>query len=149
MTGNIFSTGPKPEEQFAEKVDTHTKTLLSIIQRQKDLESTVDLINEKLELIDHNNVKNTKSNFNDIKSIRTDIKELREEIATLKELTSKVVKQMKLMSTSDEVAKLEKYIDLWNPMDFVTRQELEKYSDDVKKDLIKVIEEHLKDEETK
>lgn len=145
MTGNIFSGSPKPEEQFAEKVDTHTKTLLSIIQRQKDLESTVDLINEKLELIDHNSVKNNKSNFTDMKSVKTDIKEIREEIAGMKELTSKIARQLKLMSTSDEVAKLEKYIDLWNPMDFVTRQELEKYSDDVKKDLIKVIEEHLRE----
>ena len=146
MTNNIFSSGPKPEEQFAEKVDTHTKTLLSIIQRQKDLESTVDLMNDKIELLDHNSVKNSKASFNDLKSVRNDLKELKEEIANMKELTSKMIKQLKLMSTADEVAKLEKYIDLWNPMEFVTRQELEKYSEDIKKDLTETIEKYLKED---
>ena len=144
MTTNIFGGNVKPNEEFQEKVDTHTKTILSIIQRQKDLESNMQSIMEKLEMLDHNHIKTSKVTHVDIKSLREDIKEVKSELSSIKEFNDKISKQIRLMTTKDEVAKLEKYIDLWNPMEFVTRQELDNYSEKVKKELAKTIEEFLK-----
>jgi len=145
MSSNIFGGQNKETEQFQEKVDTHTKTLLSIIQRQKDLESNVELLNEKLLMLDHNQVKTAKSNHIDIREIRDDIKQIKAEINSIKEFNEKMIKQIKLMSQKDEVAKLERYIVLWNPMQFVTRDELEEYSTKIKTDLSKIIKDFLDD----
>jgi BMFP domain-containing protein YqiC len=129
MSGtNIFNSGSdkKSDDQFKEKVDVQSKAILTVTQRQKDLESSVDIINEKLEMLDHNSVSNYKKVNTDLKNIRDEIHDIKEEVRKIQEFNAKVVKQIKMMAGSDEVAKLEKYIDLWNPMDFVTREELEK-----------------------
>lgn len=126
MAGNLFGGGQDNKgDEFKDKVDVHSKALITATQRIKDLESTQDLMNEKIELLDHNSIKNFKKLFAEQKELRTQILELKQEINKIKDFKKKVTKQIKLMATGDEISKLEKYIDLWNPMDFVTREELE------------------------
>ncbi len=142
MTNSIFGTSDKGDE-FKEKVEIHSKTLLTVIERQKDLESSLDFLGEKLDLVDHNAISNFKKLFSELKHLRDEIQDLREDIGILKEFDEKVQKQMRLVSSKDEVSKLEKYIDLWSPMDFVTRTELDEYKDNFKKELEEVIKEFL------
>ena len=145
MSSNIFGGGgEKAHEEFKEKVDTHSKALITVVERQKDLESSVDLLGEKLELVDHNSVKNFKKIFNDMKSIRDDLRDLKTDLTSLKDYNVKITKQLKIMTTKDEVMKLEKYIDLWNPMDFMTRQEVEEMNKKTINELKKIIEGFLK-----
>ena len=147
MANSIFSGGDKQQQnEFKEKVDTHSKALLTVVERQKDLENSLDLINEKIELLDHNTIKNVKKVFNDLKTAKDDVRDLKHEIKELKEFNVKVQKQLALMTTKDEVEKLEKYIDLWQPMDFVTRQELGDFRSKIKSDIEKIIEKFLEEE---
>lgn len=143
MSNNIFNSGDKKSEKFEEKFETHSKSLINVIERQKDLESSLDLASEKLELLDHNSIKNFKKISNDVKHIRDEMHDIKEDIQNLKDFNSKMQKQIKLMASSDEVTKLEKYIDLWDPMDFVTREEFDLYKQNFKKELQKIIEEFL------
>ena len=143
MPTNIFGGNDKNKEAFYDKIDTHSKALLSVTQRQKDLESKIDLADEKIELLDHNSISNFKKITTDIKSLRADILSLRENINSIKEFNSRVSKQLKVMTTRDEVAKLEKYIDLWNPIEFITREEYEKGKEEFVGILTKIIEEFL------
>ena len=128
MGNNIFGNQAgvdKKGDAFQNKVDTHSKAILTVIERQKDIESSLDLLNEKLELVDHNSIKNFKKIFQDIKNLRGDVREVKQELNKIQEFNTKISKQMSLFTTKDEVTKLEKYIDLWDPMGFVTREELE------------------------
>lgn len=145
MSNSIFGNSAGKEGEFKDKVDTHSKALLTVTQRQKDLESTVDLLSDKLDLLDHNSVGNFKRLNQEIKGVRMEIKELRDEISLMKEFNSKVSKQMKLIATKDEVTKLEKYIDLWDPMNFLTRSEMDDFRVKIKKDFEEIIEKFLKE----
>ncbi len=151
MSGtNIFnSSDKKSDEMFKEKVDVQSKAILTVTQRQKDLESSLDIVSEKLEMLDHNSVSNSKKTNNDIKNIRDEIHDIKQEIKQIQEFNAKVVKQVKMMAGSDEVAKLEKYIDLWNPMDFVTREELEKSNKQTVDVLREIVESFLKGDSSK
>ena len=88
MTNNIFGSSDKSQTEFKEKVDTHSKALLTVVGRQKDLESSIDLINEKIELLDHNSVKNFKKLFNEVKQVKEDMRDLKLEIRNLNEFNS-------------------------------------------------------------
>jgi dihydroxyacetone kinase-like predicted kinase len=146
MSSNIFGGGAeKAQTEFKEKVDTHSKALITVVERQKDIESSLDLLNEKLELVDHNSIKNFKKLFNDQKTIRSDMRDLKVELENLKDYSGKITKQLRLMTTKDEVTKLEKYIDLWNPMEFVTRDELKDHQKKTVDQLKKIIQEFLKE----
>lgn len=147
MSNNIFGNKDLQNgEEFREKVDVHSKAILTVVERQKDLESSIDLLDEKIELLDHNSVKNFKKVFSDVKSLRSDMREIKQEIIKIQEFNSKMSKQLKLMTTVDEVMKLEKYIDLWNPMEFVTRDELKEMHNKTVEELKGVIEKFLKED---
>jgi len=147
MTSNIFGNKEPPvPEAMNEKIETHSKVILTIIERLKNSENNLDLINEKLELLDHNSVKNFKRVFNEIKAVREEIRDLKHEVDVIKEFDHKASKQIRLMSTVDEVKKLEKYIDLWNPMEFVTRQELDTFREKLVGELSLVIEDFMRED---
>ncbi len=168
MGSNIFGNDDKEKHEFNEKVNSHAKAILTVVERQKDLESSLDLLNDKIEMLDHNSVKSFKDISIEIKSIKEDLKEIKFELNSMKEFSKKISKQLKLVASKDEVKKLEKYIDLWNPMDFMTREEvyssmednksynklitkknLEEFEERVKKEmkdeLISVLEKVIKD----
>ena len=142
MSTNIFGGGDeKAHAEVKEKVDTHSKAILTVVEQQKEIESNFDLLNEKIELLDHNSIKNFKKLNDDIKHIRADLRDLKQEVESLREFNVKVSKQLKLMTTKDEVVKLERYIDLWNPMEFITREELKRRNDEMKEEFKKVVTE--------
>ena len=49
--------------------------------------------------------------------MKEDIFELKSRVKKIEDFIKKMTNQMKLLSTKDEIKKLEKYIDLWNPLD--------------------------------
>ena len=114
MSSNIFTGGDEKNKDFASKVDTHSKTLVTIIQRQKDIESLLENIHEKIDLIDHNAVSDFKKVFVKTKQLGEDISDLKVEIQKIKDFNEKIPKQLKLFATVDEVKKLEKYVDLFD-----------------------------------
>jgi predicted nucleic acid-binding Zn-ribbon protein len=148
MTNNLFGSGNEKGNEFATKVDTHSKTLVTIIQRQKDIESLLENIHEKIELIDHNAVSDFKKIFKKNKTLSDEITDLKSEFKKMQEYQEKLSKQLKLFSTIDEVKKLEKYVDLWDPMQFVSRDEFDKELKKNKKETVeqiaKIIETFMK-----
>lgn len=143
MGKNIFNNQNLTEDKFKEQVDTHSKALINVAQRQKDLESSIDSFEEKIEFLDQNAISNFKKLFEQIKDLKTDIKDLKLSIKKNEEFNVKIKKQLSLMTTKDEVLKLEKYIDLWDPMDFATKTDILEFREKIKKDLKKIIEEFM------
>jgi len=143
MSNSIFNSNDGKQTEVNDKVDTHSKAILTVTQRQKDLEASIELISEKLNLFDHNSIKNFRKVNQDVKDLRSDVKELKEEITSIKEFNSKMSKQIRLMTTKDEVQKLEKYIDLWDPMNFLTRGEMDDFRTKIKSDFEEIIDKFL------
>ena len=116
--------GSNQSQELQSKVEIHSKSIVSVVERQKDLENKIDIIDEKIELLDHNSIREIKKVANDIKHLRDEIHDIKADMEEIKEFQLKVKKQFKISVTKDEVKKLERYIDLWNPMQFATREEL-------------------------
>ena len=133
-------------QDLLQKVDTHSKALVSIIERQKDLESKVEIVDEKVELLDHNIIKEIRTLNQDIKHLRDEIHDLKHSVEMFQEFQSKVKKQFKITANHDEVQKLERYVDLWNPMQFATREEMLDMKEHIINFLADKIEEFLEDE---
>lgn len=137
------SDSTQATQDLQTKIDTHSKALVSIVERQKNLESKVDIADDKIELLDHNVIKEVKSINQDIKHLRDEIHDVKDELEIIKEFQSKVKKQFKIMTTKDEVQKLERYIDLWNPMQFATHDQLLETKDKIISSITTEIEKFL------
>ena len=84
MGNSIFGDSKDENNEAFTKIDTHSKAILTVTQRQKDLESKIDLLGEKIELLDHNSIANIKKINSDIKSLRTDMRDLTQDLTDLK-----------------------------------------------------------------
>ena len=149
MSNSIFGgeeNKKKNSQEFQSKVDTHSKALVTVTQRQKDIESSLELLTEKIDMIDHNTVKDFKQIHNEQKQLKDEINDIKADIKKLKEFNEKISKQLKLFATKDDVQKLEKYIDLWNPLDFVTRDEMKQSQEETLDKLKTIIEKVIEDE---
>lgn len=147
MSNSIFGeSNKKNNQEFQSKVDTHSKTLITITQRQKDIENSLENLSEKINMVDHNTVEDIKQINNEIKQLKDEVNDIHSEIKKIKEFNEKVSKQFNYFATKDDVQKLEKYIDLWEPLNFVTRDEMKKSQDEIVQKLTSVVEKALDDD---
>ena len=75
-----------------------------------------------------------KTSSTDIKTLTSDINEIRKEMLDMKEKILMIVKDLEGAAKINEVKVLEKYINLWNPVKFVTQNEVERIIDEKIKD---------------
>ncbi len=60
----------------------------------------------------------------DIRLLNGDIKEIKTELFNIKETLKQVIEETQRLARKEDVKVLEKYINLWNPMNFVSEKEV-------------------------
>jgi len=80
---------------------------------------------KNIQLTQQNTMSANKSTSNDIKNMYTELSELKKELTALKDQMNLVVSGLTEAAKKEEVKVLEKYIELWEPLNFVTKREVE------------------------
>ena len=62
----------------------------------------------------------------DIKTIESDIKEIKKAMIELKDALTHIVDELNKFARLEDVKVMQKYIEMWEPVNFVTRSELQK-----------------------
>jgi len=112
----------------------------SIEKRIKYIESRVDLLSQLVGNVEHNVIEEAKKFDEKIQFINNEISKLKKEINDLKIKINALLDQLSLFATSERVSVIEKYIDLLDPFEFVTRKELERILDKKVREILKNIE---------
>ena len=99
-------------------------SLAEVNSRIRLLESKYTLMRERVFVINQNMIEEYKKLMGDIKGINEDLTEVKREVAKMKEITANAVKEMEFFARKDQLKVLEKYINFWNPLNFVTQQEV-------------------------
>ena len=94
--------------------------------RLRILEDRLNNLNRKIEINENNDLQTKKRINLDIKTTNSDLVELKRELEQIKEKLEVITRELPNFASRDEVMVLKKYIDLWEPLNFVTRAELEK-----------------------
>ncbi len=71
--------------------------------------------------------------LSEVRTINTDIKEIKTELFNIKEILRHLVSELERTARKEEVKVLEKYINLWNPMNFVSETEVKKMIQEAEK----------------
>ena len=99
-------------------------SLNEIIGRLRINESKISALRERLLVTDSNMISEYKNLIQEMKNINTDIREIKIELQNLKEVMQSVTKNLEKFASSQDVQVLEKYINMWNPLNFVTENEV-------------------------
>ncbi len=100
--------------------------VMDIGARIRVLENKYSTVNEHLLVINQNMIEEYKKLIEEIKAVNVEIKEIKESVFNLKDTAKKMVQEMGIFARKDELKVLEKYINLWNPIEFVTETDLNK-----------------------
>ncbi|MBI2138160.1 hypothetical protein HYU13_01100 [Candidatus Woesearchaeota archaeon] len=97
----------------------------NVFSRIRVLEERYNNLRTEVKLTEDNMVKKNKKLATDLKTLTSDITEVRHEIEEVKERILLLVKELQGFAKKGDIQTLQKYIEMWEPLNFVTHQELE------------------------
>jgi predicted nucleic acid-binding Zn-ribbon protein len=94
-------------------------------RRVKILEERYTNIRSKFQVTEQNMINKNKNFFSEIKTLNLEITEIKKEMNEIKDRMVSLLKELEAFAKKENVDILKKYIDLWNPVSFVTKNEIE------------------------
>ncbi|MFH1439112.1 MAG: hypothetical protein ABIG89_00980 [Candidatus Woesearchaeota archaeon] len=96
-----------------------------VTRRLRVMEERMTTDRKNILLNQQNILSSTKKVNNELKNINTEFSEIKKEIASINEQLTLVMNSLANTTKKDDVKVLEKYIELWEPLNFVTKREVE------------------------
>ncbi|MEK6808102.1 MAG: hypothetical protein AABY14_00275 [Nanoarchaeota archaeon] len=111
-------------------------------RRLRTLEERYSNLQTKTQIIEQNMISRHKQLSTEVKTINTEINEIKKEVLDVKDKILLIIREIQTYSKKEEVKVLEKYIQFWEPLNFVTRNEVKDIINEILKQegVIKKIE---------
>ena len=120
----ILSFGSQKEPQGPD-LSGVTSDINSMSRRLKLLEEGITNLRRFFQVTEENIITKNKHYSAELKTVNSDIIEVRKEIQDIKDKLMLVIRELQSVARKEEVKVLEKYINLWNPVKFVSQNEVE------------------------
>ena len=124
----IFGKSQQPE---GPDLTGMTNEVNSLSRRIRLLEESSANLRRFFQVTEENAITRNKHYSAEIKTINSDISEIRKEMQETREKLLLVIKELQSVARKEEVKVLEKYINLWNPVKFVSQNEIESIINEV------------------
>jgi seryl-tRNA synthetase len=127
---SLFPRQVTPEEHVRKQsADTElfgriSKSVNNIAASLRILEERYSTLRNKNQVSEQNIIELEKEVTNDIKLLSEDMVELKRELADVKEKLRLISAEMEKLVNKNEFRIMERYLDMWQPMNFVTKDEL-------------------------
>ena len=92
--------------------------------RVRELEGKYNLLRDRMLLINNNMIEEYKKTITEIKLLNGDVQEIKVDLFRIREALKHLLKELELFARKEDMKFLEKYINLWNPMKFVTEEDV-------------------------
>src|SRR3989338_3253102 len=112
-----FGHSKQPETMDYSGISDDVNTLS---RRLRLLEEGMTNLRKFFQVTEENTIAKNKHYSVEIKTINSDILELRKEMQEIRDKMMLIIKELQSVARKEEVKVLEKYINLWNPIKFVT-----------------------------
>ncbi|MEM4239636.1 MAG: hypothetical protein QXM31_01100 [Candidatus Woesearchaeota archaeon] len=138
----LFGT-PKPAPAPAPEITGLSEQINALAARMRVSEERFNELRKKLFFIEQNMLSNHKKALSEIKSSNEEIDELRHRLDEVGERVVTIIKELRLTARKSDMDVMKRYIELWDPVKFVTADFAEKIAREI-------VEEKLgKSQETK
>ncbi|HII14973.1 MAG TPA: hypothetical protein HA362_01560 [Nanoarchaeota archaeon] len=98
--------------------------IVELVNRVRILESKYTLMSERLLIVNENMIEHHKKLTKDIKVVDMEIRDMKNDLERVKNILKHLSEEAANFSRKDEVKLLEKYIKMWNPINFVTETDV-------------------------
>ena len=119
------------QQQEAPDISGITSDVNTLSRRLRLLEEGYTNLRRFFQVTEENIIAKNKHFSAEIKTMASDIVEMRKEMQEIREKLGLVIRELQSVARKEEVKVLEKYINLWNPIKFVSQNEIEGIINDV------------------
>ena len=127
----VLKFGREQQPQEIGDVSNVTTDINTLSRRLRLLEEGFTNLRRFFQVTEENVISKNKHFSVEIKTLTSDINEIRKELQELREKLMLVIRELQTVARKEEVKVLEKYINLWNPIKFVTQNEVEQIINEV------------------
>lgn len=105
--------------------------IANLNRASKSLEDKYSNLRNKVQVMDQNMITSGRKTATEIKVISEQLDEFRRELEDLKEKIRLIIRELKQTAKDEDVKVLQNYVDAWEPMNFVTLNQVEKIVKDI------------------
>lgn len=102
------------------------QTVVEIVNRIRVLESKYSQLGERVLMINQNMISGYKNAIKDVRAVEENIKDIKTDINKIKNILKHLTEEASDFAKKDSLKVLEKYINLWNPLNFVTETDVKR-----------------------
>jgi chromosome segregation ATPase len=125
---------PKPQEKApSPALQQITRDIDEILRQLKLLEERYSGVRKKSQFTEQNMLKETKEVFDEITSLRSTITDVKSDISEIKEKLEKLTEEVDSAVKKTDFNVLVKYLDFWQPLEFMTKDDAQKLLAEKKK----------------
>lgn len=107
------------EDEYNSFIDFNSKL--------KSLESKYNLSRDRLFVINQNMIDQYKISSSELRFVKDELKNMKTDINAVKEALTEISRELSKFVKKEEVKVIEKYVSLWDPLKFVTEDQLKEY----------------------
>lgn len=117
---------PKEPASPSPAVSELTDKINNLAARLRISEERYGELRKKLTLIEQNMLVHSKKANTDIKAIDSEMTEIKHSITEVEDRIITIIKELRLTAKKEDVGVMKRYVELWDPTQFVTRDTVEK-----------------------
>ncbi len=126
MGGSLFG---KPQEKNLNVENTEKEVesvaISNITRRLRVLEERIYNLQKKLQVTEKGLIETSKSSFDEIKLLNSEVAELKATMSEIKDKINKIIEELENKANQNEFLVFKKYLELWRPVNFVTKSQVE------------------------
>jgi len=107
-----------------------TEQLNLMAARVRIQEERYSELRKKMLVVEQNMLSNHKKAMNEIKVLQSDVTEVRRTMQAVEDKIITIIKELRLTARKEDVDIMKRYLDLWDPIKFITSQQVDKIIDE-------------------
>jgi len=116
--------GQRPQHEPQEAQRKFSELFADLGSRIRLLEERTENLRSHQDMIDASVIEKHKSLVSEIRNIEDGQRALRADMDMLKDVVERLTRRLDAFASKEEVKVLQRYVELWQPLNFVTRSEL-------------------------
>ncbi len=129
--------GAKPAPAPAPEITGVIEQINGLAARIRVSEERFNELRKKVLFIEQNLLANHRKALGEIKESNSEIDELRHKVAEIEDRVVTVIKELRLAARKSDVDVMKRYIELWDPVKFVTADYAEKIAREIVEEKLK------------
>ena len=138
---NFYPGEPGPSQQAAKKqappdfeaFNNISKNVNNVAANLRILEERYSTLRNKSQVSEQSMISMEKEIRGDIRLLSDDLLDLKRNLNDIKDKLRLIIGEVSNLVKKEDFKVVERYVDMWQPMNFVTKNELDKLANEIKK----------------